>query len=379
MESSPPSPQPLRILHLTAPGVAGGLESVVLGLTTGLRQRGHEVWLACTVLPGAAEPPLAVRARAGGVDVVTLRLPGRSYLAEARAVTGLLDSGGVQVIHTHGYRSDVVGGLAARRLGVPQVTTAHGFIGGTRRGRFYEWLQLRTARRAAGAVAVSGPIVERYAAAGVSRERIHLIPNAWAGARPLGRDDARAALGMRPAGPLLGWVGRLSREKGVDVLVEALGLLGDLPWEAAIIGEGAQRDALGARVRELGLEGRVHWLGLVPEAGRVMAAFDAFVLSSRTEGTPVALLEAMAAAVPTVATAVGGVPDVVSGREAWLVPPEAPSRLAGALRELLASPAAAEKRGRAARERLLQERGAGPWLDRHEALYRSLLDPGRRA
>jgi glycosyltransferase involved in cell wall biosynthesis len=110
-----------------------------------------------------------------------------------------------------------------------------------------------------------------------------------------------------------------------------------------------------------------------------MAAFDGFVLSSRTEGTPIALLEAMAAGIPTVATAVGGVPDVVSSREAWLVPSESPERLAGAIGELLASPTGAAERGRAARERLLQERGPGPWLDRHEALYRSLLDRDGRA
>lgn len=375
MEPSPPSPQPLRILHLTAPGAAGGLESVVLGLTLGLHRRGHEVWLACTVLPGAPEPPLASGVRAGGAHAVTLRLPGRAYRAEARAVGKLLRGHRIEVLHTHGYRPDVIGGWAARRLGVPQVTTAHGFIGGTRRGRFYEWLQLRTARRAAAAVAVSGPIVERYAAAGVPRERIHLIPNAWAGAAPLGRDEARAVVGVRPAVPLLGWVGRLSREKGADVFVEALGQVADLAWEAVVIGEGGERAGLEARVGALGLAGRVHWLGLVPDAGRAMAAFDAYVLSSRTEGTPVALLEAMAAAVPIVATAVGGVPDVVSDREAWLVPPESPGRLAGALRELLAAPDLGAERGRAARERLLQGFSAGPWLDRHEALYRSLLAP----
>jgi glycosyltransferase involved in cell wall biosynthesis len=103
------------------------------------------------------------------------------------------------------------------------------------------------------------------------------------------------------------------------------------------------------------------------------------VLSSRTEGTPIALLEAMAAAVPTVATAVGGVPDVISDREAWLVPPEAPGRLADAVRELLAAPDLAAARGRAGRERLLQGHGTGPWLDRHEALYRSLLTPRQPA
>lgn len=380
MEPRPLRPQPLRILHLASPGTAGGLESVVQGLTAGLRQRGHGVWLACTVLPGAGEPPIAVRARDAGVNAVTLRMGGRAYLAEHRALSDLMRREGIQVVHTHGYRSDVVGGSAARRLGTPQVTTAHGFIGGTRRGRFYEWLQLRSARRAAAAVAVSRPIVEVYRAAGVPEDRIHLIPNAWAGADPLGREAARAALGLRPGAPLLGWVGRLSREKGPDVFVEALGLLRELSWEAVVIGEGPERTGLEARAGELGLRERLRWLGVVPDAGRLMAAFDGFVLSSRTEGTPVALLEAMAAGVATVASRVGGVPDVISEREAWLVAPEAPQRLAEGLRALLADGREAAARRDAGRERLLQERASGPWISRHESLYQSLLsreDPAR--
>ena len=379
MEPRPQRPQPLRILHVAAPGTAGGLESVVQGLTAGLRQRGHGVWLACTVLPDAEEPPIAVRARDAGVQAVTLRVGGRAYLAEHRALSDLMRREGIQVVHTHGYRSDVVGGSAARRLGIPQVTTAHGFIGGTRRGRFYEWLQLRTARRAAAAVAVSRPIVGRYRAVGVPEDRIHLIPNAWAGADPLGREAARAELGLRPGVPLVGWVGRLSREKGPDVLVEALGLIRDESWEAVVIGEGPERTGLEARAGDLGLQARIRWLGMVPGAGRLMAAFDAFVLSSRTEGTPVALLEAMAAGVATVASAVGGVPDVVSEREAWLVAPESPQRLAVALRALLGDGREAAARSAAARERLLQERAPGPWISLHESLYHSLPSRDDRA
>ena len=373
VEPIPPSPEPLRILHLTAPGAAGGLESVVLGLTAGLRRRGHEVWLGCTVLPGLGPPPLAVMAGQAGVRVLTLPIGRRAYRTEIRTVAGLLQSERIGVLHSHGYRSDVVGALAARRAKVPQVTTAHGFIGGSRRGRMYEWLQLQVARRAAAAVAVSRPIAARYAGAGVPAARIHLIPNAWSGENPFGRSEARAVLGLRPGVPLVGWVGRLSREKGPDLFVDALALMPDVPWEAAIVGEGPERRELASRAAALGIADRIRWPGLVPEMGRVMGALDAFVLSSRTEGTPIALLEAMAAGVPTVATAVGGVPDMLSEGEAWLIAPESPGALAEALRSLLADREAAARRGEAARERLLRERSDGPWLARHEALYRSVI------
>ena len=114
------------------------------------------------------------------------------------------------------------------------------------------------------------------------------------------------------------------------------------------------------------------------EAARVFPAFDVFVMSSRTEGTPIALLEAMAAGVPVVATAVGGVPDVVSPAEAMLVPSENPSALAAAVTETLRNPASTLERTRAAQRRLEQEFALKPWLARYEALY-GALQPTRGA
>jgi glycosyltransferase involved in cell wall biosynthesis len=138
-----------------------------------------------------------------------------------------------------------------------------------------------------------------------------------------------------------------------------------------VIGDGPDVEQLRERSASLGFGARVRWHGAVPGAGGLMAAFDAFVLSSRTEGTPMVLLEAMAAGVPVVATTVGGVPDVVSGGEALLVPPEAPASLAAALRTLLLDPAGARERAAAARARL-QAFDAGLWLDRYDAVYRQV-------
>jgi glycosyltransferase involved in cell wall biosynthesis len=108
----------------------------------------------------------------------------------------------------------------------------------------------------------------------------------------------------------------------------------------------------------------------VTEAAPLFPAFDVFVLSSRTEGTPIVLFEAMAAGVPVVATAVGGVPGVVSPAEAVLIPPGDPASLAAAIRTTLRDPAAARERTRAARQRLEREFGAQPWLERYDVVYR---------
>jgi glycosyltransferase involved in cell wall biosynthesis len=300
-------------------------------------------------------------------------IPSRAYLRERAAVAHLCRQVRPDVVHSHGYRPDVLDAGVARHLGTPVVTTVHGFTGGGWRNRWYEWLQCRALRRFDAVVAVSQPLVERLARAGVPRSRIHAVPNAWCEhARPLGREAARQALGLPQDGFVVGWVGRLSAEKGPDVLLDALPHVGELPLVVSVVGNGVERVALETRARALGLNGRVRWHGAAPDAGRLFAAFDVFVLSSRTEGTPIVLFEAMAAGVPVIATRVGGVPDVVSVADAALVPADDPAALAEAIRTVYETPSAAGRRARAARARLERDFGVVPWLKRYEAIYRGV-------
>jgi glycosyltransferase involved in cell wall biosynthesis len=139
-----------------------------------------------------------------------------------------------------------------------------------------------------------------------------------------------------------------------------------------IVGEGPERPGLEALARELGLTDQVRFYGAHPEAGRLFRAFDAFVLSSRSEGTPITLLEAMSAGVPVVATAVGGIPDVLTEKEARLVPPEDPPALGAAIRTAIEDRTAAAQRAAAASRRLEEQFGAERWLAKHEEMYRGL-------
>src|SRR5690606_17786654 len=109
-----------------------------------------------------------------------------------------------------------------------------------------------------------------------------------------------------------------------------------------------------------------------PDAGQLFPAFDAFVLSSRTEGTPIALFEAMAARVPIVATRVGGVPDVVTAAEAILVPSEDPRELAKAIRAVVADTGSARSRAAAAEDRLRTAYDVEPWVDRYVSIYENV-------
>jgi glycosyltransferase involved in cell wall biosynthesis len=371
-----PGPQPLSVLHVAAPARVGGLERVVRSLCTGHRARGHRVHLLAVVDPGEAEHPLVPPLADAGVDVHVLEVPARAYLQERAVMRELCRSLRPDVVHTHGYRPDLVDGSVARSLGIATVTTVHGFIRGSWKGRLYEWMQRRSYRRFDAVVAVSRPQVGELAASGVAPGRIHHLPNAWAPhAPPLPAARARARLEVPEGAFHVGWVGRLGREKGADVLLDATARLKDLPLVVSVVGAGREEAALRAQAEALGIAERVRWHGLVAEAGPLFSAFDAYVLSSRTEGTPIALFEAMEAGAPVIATEVGGVPDVVSPAEALLVPSESPARLADAIREVWRDPGAAATRARAAGDRLRSVFGAAPWLDRYEAIYRQVQRP----
>lgn len=361
------------ICHVLAPAEVGGLERVVRALAVGHRGLGHEVHVMAVLGRADGSHPFVEALRCEEIPVHEVVLPPRRYLRERRRVGRLCRELAPDIVHTHGYRCDVVDSGVARRLGIATVTTVHGFTGGGAKNRLYEWLQRRAYRKFDAVVAVSRPQVERLEGAGVPASKIHLLRNAWIGMEePLDRSVARQRLNLDASGFQIGWVGRVSREKGLDVLLDALPNLADMPLEVTVLGDGRERAPLQARVERSNLASRVNWVGVVPGAARLLGAFDALVLSSRTEGTPMILFEAMAAGVPIVATRVGGVPDVVTEAEARLVPPEDPSALAAAIRAVTDDPEATRRRVEAARRRLEEEFAPDPWLAQYESLYRSV-------
>jgi glycosyltransferase involved in cell wall biosynthesis len=186
-------------------------------------------------------------------------------------------------------------------------------------------------------------------------------------ADPLDRAAARRILGLPANAWVAGWIGRMSREKGIDVFVDAMLRVHD-PIMACAIGDGPERAVEQAR-SDATLDDRVRWPGMVDEAGRLCRAFDAFVLSSRTEGIPIALLEAMAAETPVVVTRVGGVPDVVTEKEALIVPPEQPELLAKAIEQVRSDADQTAERVANARARLHTAFSRDRWLDEHEQIY----------
>jgi glycosyltransferase involved in cell wall biosynthesis len=368
----------LSILHFAAPARFGGLESVLRQLAVGSSRRGHEVAVALILSPGDVSHPLVAELRAQGVSVVAVHVGDRNYLGERAQVRALCRRVRPDIVHTHGYRCDVVDGAVARREGIPVVSTCHGFIESNWRGRWQQWLQRRALRHFNAVVAVSSSIESKLEAAGVPKSRIHLVRNAApADIEYLSRDDARRSLGIGN-GQLIGWVGRLSDEKGPDVALDAFARLDGSSARIVFIGSGRDGAQLRERAATLGIDDRVIWCGAVREAARLYRAFDAFLISSRTEGTPMALLEAIGAGVPIVATRVGGIPAVVDSSCACLVESEDVVALGRALSETLNNSNLAAQRAENARKRVAENFSVDGWLRAYDSVYYACVNGSAR-
>ncbi|MEM1116388.1 MAG: glycosyltransferase [Bacteroidota bacterium] len=355
----------------------GGVQGVYASLADGLRRRGHEVvegWSAPTSPPNPRDwtAPLYVPKTWRGMSRLrSLAASGRSALHLWQSLRRLRPD----VVHVHFVRSEAAYFLALRALvGHRVVLTFHG-SDLYRPDPVSQRVLARLARHADAVTAVSAPLQAHLQAWMPGREGVTFIPNGvdldfWAAAQPC------------PAAPAtVVAVGRLEPVKGFDVLIEAvrrLRVARDVRLH--LIGDGRQRGALERQAAEAGLADAVTFAGhLDPEGVRdAFRAASVFALPSRSEGLPLALIEAQAAGLPVVATRVGGVPDQVPHPAGILVEPDDPAALAEALGTTLANPQRAARAGRAGRE-VARTRSADAMVEAYERLYEHILADRRLA
>jgi glycosyltransferase involved in cell wall biosynthesis len=248
----------------------------------------------------------------------------------------------VAIWHGHDYKSNALGLLLRRFWRMRLVTTVHGWVHHTRRTPLYYWLDRHCLPRYERVICVSQDLYDRCLEHGVPAHRCALIENGidtGEFSRRLTRAEARPGFGVEPGRFLLGAVGRLSAEKGFDLLIRAVGQLVSEGLDVGLLiaGEGEERAQLQARIGELGLGDRVRLLGYCSDTRTLYQSLDAYVLSSLREGLPNVLLEAMALQVPVVATRIAGVPRlVVDGLNGLLVEPGHIAGLAAAVRRIAA-------------------------------------------
>lgn len=283
------------------------------------------------------------------------------------------------VIHSHKYKTTFYALLSRRHTPCRLVATYHNWLYDTLPLRFYAALDKRLARYCDAVIGVSGPVTQELRRH-VPASKVRHIGNGIDTEvyRPLmSRLDAKQALGL--SGKILvGFVGRLSADKGISYLLQALASLPAslaTSVHAVIAGDGEHRSALESEARVLGLSGRVHFLGNRRDTPLLYTAFDVFVLPSRREGFPMVLLEAMACGLPVIATRVGDVDHIIEqGVSGLVVEPADPAALQRALQTLLTEPDRAQRMGTAARERVERRFSSAQMAREYLAIYRRVLD-----
>ena len=363
--------QRLRVLCVADSLDVGGAEHHVVGLASALLEAGHEVVLACSI-----EGSLATTARQSGVQVRPLlqRLVKRRVSPSyARALKKLLAEHDFDLVHAHMYASAAAAALATRHRSEPLVLTEHSQAAW--RGRTARLCSRLLYRRAARIIAVSDQIRRRLIDQDcVPDTRIDVIPNALP---KLEREPFASVPHERP-GPVVGVVARLQPEKGVVyVLRAATQVVKHQPRARfVIVGDGPERARLTNLAAQLGLAAHVIFLGFRPDATSMIPSFDVLAVPSLSEGTPLVVLEGMAAGVPLVASAVGGIPEQVRhGEQGLLVPPQNPDALAQALLAVLGDRALGQRLGAAGRARVATHYAYPAMLRRTLAVYRAVRRP----
>jgi glycosyltransferase involved in cell wall biosynthesis len=311
-----------------------------------------------------------------GVPIVYYKLEHPLSLSCVRTLEEAFREHRIDVAHSHEFSMAVYGAWASRRTGIPHVITMHG-------GRYYAGrLQRRVALRTAIAfsartIAVSDPLADDMSRdLAIRRSRVLTIPNGVQYTPPE-RVTLREELQLGPADRLVVAVGNLYPVKGHQHLIDALALVaGRHPTlHVAISGRGELEGALRSRARERGVESRVHLLGLRSDISAILAAADIFVLPSLSEGLPLALLEAMFAGCPIVASEVGDVGVALAHGDAGvLVRPGHAAALADALDDLLRDPKRARDLGDQAVGHARKEYGLSRMVDRYQDVYHSVLE-----
>lgn len=282
-------------------------------------------------------------AREMGIQVEVIPERGQFDPKAIRALAGLVDRLQPDVLQTHAVKSHFLSRVAGLPRRAPWVAFHHGYTWPAWRTRAYNQLDRWSLRAASRVITVSAPFRSELISRGVSPERIEIIHNAirpdWGsrGRMPAAAAALRRDLGIPDGRKVVLIVGRLSREKDHLTLLKAVAMLRPaIPLHLVIVGEGPNRSAIRVESARLGLTQNVTLTGHQPSAEPYYGIADVAVLSSLSEGSPNALLEAMAAGVPAVSTAVGGVPEIVrDGESALLVPPSDVAAMRAAIARIL--------------------------------------------
>lgn len=373
----------MKVLHVIDSGGMYGAEVMLLNLAAEQKRQGLEPVIASIGDPHVAEKPLEAEALKRGIRVEKFRMRPGPNLVGGLELVRFARRGGFDLFHSHGYKGNILLGLWPSALrGIPVLTTLHGrtSVGRLDKMRWYQWADSLSLPFIEGVV-----LVHEAMRSQVWHHNLHVVNNGIAvteGAEGEGGPEGEAPLDPETAdfcrgGFTIGAIGRLSEEKGFVRLLQAMKQVLERRPDARLvmIGEGPQRRFLEAEALRLGIAGSVHLPGYLERASRYLPLFQAFALSSLTEGLPLVVLEAMRAGVPVVATRVGGVPELLQeGKAGVLVDLSGgPAALSQGIVRLIEEPGLGRDLARQARSALREKYSTVRMAAEYRSIYQGLL------
>jgi glycosyltransferase involved in cell wall biosynthesis len=288
----------------------------------------------------------------------------------------------IDLFHSNGYFADIIGIPVAKMLGIPIISTCHGFIKNYVKLRIYNALDRTALRYANKIIAVSEEIKASLVKVGIRESIIRVIQNSVETNNDdrtykINREEIRAIHNIQKNELVIGYVGRLSEEKGLRYLVDAISLLNEasLTVRLLLIGDGPQRLQIESYAEEKLIKKQVVFTGFQSKIDKLLPALDVFVLPSLTEGTPIALLEAMANGLPAIASSVGGIPSIIrSGQNGILTQPRNSKEIAKAICDLYGNEHLRLNLGSEAKRTIRVKFNAVDWVRKIEKEYFKLLN-----
>jgi len=366
-----------KILHLIASTGMGGAERVLIDICTSLRNSRFQFEAAIFKSPGKSihyQLAEALQKRGVPVHYITMNAPLYTHAREILKIARLMARADISILHCHGSRANVIGALAAKMSGIPVVSTVHGWITDSRKMMFYKWLDLKALKHHDRLLPVSEKLRNELLGHHIDTNRLTIlrnIPPAGNGLKMVAKQTAGAKDVLH-----LGYVGRISKEKGIECLLTAMKTLSSRKsYRLHVIGDGPERQSAEQRVQEWGLENQVCFHGYVSDIERYYRMLDVLILPSFTEGTPLVVLEAMTFGLAIIATRVGGIPEILAdGENGIIINPGSADELAAAIAYLLDNQERIDDLGTNAIQRVAALCSRDEWERTLCTVYSSLLE-----
>jgi glycosyltransferase involved in cell wall biosynthesis len=369
----------MTLVHLTSSTFLGGPERQLLGLAQHLAPTDRSVFISFSE-EGRCQTFLH-EARRQGFDSWELRNDTPRWLAAVDEIQGRLQETRAKVLFCHGYKADLLGRWAARRQNVPVVGVSRGWTGENLKVRLYESIDRFFLRRMDRVICVSQGQAEKVFRAKVPHSKVVVIRNSIEAARfgkpkPTHQDQLRSLFPKQPV-RIVGAAGRLSPEKGFSLLIQAARkLMRTEPTVGFILfGDGPLRDSLQRQINAAGLQDSFMLAGFRNDLDRLLPFLDLLAVPSYTEGMPNVILEAFAAGVPVVATAVGGSPEIVDDNiNGYLISPGDVPSLASRIIKILESEPHARIMGERGRQKVLRDFTFGAQATAYRQLVEAIAE-----